>query len=340
MEMGASASKPPSGLVVTLDALGTIYKFREPISTQYVKVARKCGVKAPIDEKDLMKAFKSSFKEISAEYPNYGKGQLKSARSWWKSLTNDTFRKVVDESEIPEQLPDELYDHFTSSAAYELYPDVKPFFESIRQLKEQYPQPRDPGIFVGVISNGDPRVKGILQSLGLRVGLESIPQIESIRDRAHRITSEYFDVAKSPWHDAYNRLHDVDMLVTSYEVGSEKPDPKPFLQAESLAKMNYISRLEQEREDWTPGLEVMKFKAKIAKEASSFDNAKCIHIGDDYDKDYVGAVNAGFEALHLAREGEQLPGPEGTSVVRDLEEAAMAIRIMAVENLGSHDRDA
>lgn len=336
--MGVGASKPRPGLVVTLDALGTIFKFREPISAQYIKVARNCGIKAPIDEQDLMKAFKAAYKEISSEYPNYGKGQLESPRVWWKTLTNDAFRRLVDEDEIPERLAPDLYERFTSSAGYELYPDVLPFFSSMRQLKGEYLRPEDGGIFVGVISNGDPRVKGILQSLGLRVGFQTMPKIEGIRDRAHRITNDYFDVVKSPWHDAYNPLHDVDMLVTSYEVGSEKPDATPFLYAEALAKMNYASKLEQQREDWTPGFEVMKHKVKVAREAGSFELAKCIHIGDDYDKDYLGAIGAGYEALHLARNGEQPPGPEGTNVVTDLEEAAMAIRILAAETLGSSEQ--
>lgn len=348
MDMGVGASKPRPGLLVTLDALGTIYKFKEPIATQYIKVARDCGIQAPITEKDLMSAFKKAFREISSEYPNYGKGQLDSPRMWWKSLVNDTFRRVVPEDEIPGHLAHELYTRFSSGAAYELYPDVLPFFWSMQQLKQQYSHPQDPAIFVGVISNGDPRVKSILQSLDLRVGVESMPKVEAYKDRASRVLGDVGphtklqdlkDAAKSPWYNVYNPLNHVDLVVTSYEVGAEKPDPLPFLQAEVLANMNFVSKMEQLRKDWSPSIDVMKHRLEVNRQAAKFEFAKCIHIGDDYDKDYQGAIGAGYEALHLSREGEQEPGPEGTNVVTSLDEAAMAIRIMAVDNLGSSNQD-
>lgn len=336
--MGVNASKPRTAIVVTLDALGTIYKFREPIATQYIKVARECGLRAPIDEKDLMSAFKTSFMEISSEYPNHGKGQLDNPRAWWKSLTNDAFRKVVNEDEIPEELAGALYTRFSSSAGYELYPDALPFFSSMRQLKEQYWRPLDPLIFIGIISNGDPRVKPVLQSLGLRVGFESIPAVERFRDGANPIILDSQDIAQSPWFSAYNSLNDIDMCVTSYDVGCEKPDPLPFMQAKALARMNYASKLEQVLQDWTTTrVDIVNHKVWVAEENAKLDFVKCIHIGDDYKKDVVGALRSGYEALHLAREGEQEAGPDGTNVVTDLEEAAMAIRIFAAENLGSRE---
>lgn len=336
--MGSASSRPRPGLLVTLDAQGTLYRFREPIAAQYIQVARSCGVKAPIDEKELMNAFKRSFKDISKEYPNYGKGQLDSPRAWWKSLTNDAFRRVLDEKEIPEELAHELYIRFSSAAAYELYPDVLPFFSSMRQLKDEYPQSDDPAIFVGVVSNGDPRVKPILQSLGLRVGSDKVPGLEPLRDRANRALNDVHDVNKSPWHNAYNRQNDIDVLTTSYEAGFEKPHSGPFRHAERLATMNFAAKIEQVQEDWSPTLELVKHKAWVARQTGQFKFAKCIHVGDDHEKDYLGATDARWDALHLAREGEQDPGPEGTNTVADLEEAAMAIRILAVEHLGSSNR--
>lgn len=340
VRMGVSASKPLPGLIVTLDALGTIYKFRKPFTTQYIEIAKRCGLEYPINEEELAKAFKASYKEISSEYPNYGKGQLESPRIWWEMLTKDTFRKVVNENHIPKNLHDELYEHFTSSQAYELYPDAKSFFSSMRELKSKWSKSHDPSVFVGVISNSDPRVKRVLQSLGLRVGCESLPRFTNFRERASTIMGDPNTAAKSPWYDAYNPLHDVDMLVTSYDAGYEKPDRTPFLLAEALAKMNYASKLEQDREDWTPGLDLVRFKMKIANEAGSFDRALCIHVGDDYCKDYVGAVNAGFDALHLAREGEATAVPDGTNVVTSLEAAALAIRVLAAQKFQGEDQDA
>jgi len=336
--MGVGSSRviqPRPGIVVTLDALGTIYKFREPITTQYIKVAGRCGLKEDdIRKEDLSKAFLKSFKEISDEYPNYGKGQLSSPRAWWKTVVNDAFRRVVDEAQIPEHLGDELYNHFTSSAAYELYPDVQPFFASMRELKRQFSRPDDPPVFVGVISNSDPRVKSVLQSLGLRVGIDAMPKMESPRERASRTGADMAEIMKSVWHDAYNPLNDVDFLATSYEASSEKPDAEIFSHAATLANVNFASKLEQQVEDWTPSFQTMKLKVQMTMQMNTIKESKFIHIGDDYKKDYAGAEDVGLDALHLVREGEGHEVVEGANAVTDLYQAAAAVRIIAQQELG------
>lgn len=340
MDMGANTStisKIRPGIVVTLDAQGTIYKFREPISRQYLKVAERCGLKDSIEEGDLDEAFRKSFKGVSADFPNYGKNKLSSPRAWWKTVVNDAFRQVVDESKIPEHLGEEMYDHFTSSSAYELYPDVKPFFASMRELKSQWSSPDDPPIMIGVISNSDPRVKRILQSLGLRTGIEKIPSIESLRDRAGRATSEYTDLMKSSWHDAYDPLNDIDFVATSYYASSEKPDEAIFRHAEQLATLNFASRIEQRQGDQSPTFKNLRQKLALPMQLGPIKESTYIHIGDEYKKDYLGAINAGFEAMHLIREGEGQDIIEDTTVVPDLESASTAIRIMVNTNLSRQD---
>ncbi len=339
--MGIGSSKvaqPRPGIVVTLDALGTIYKFREPITTQYVKVAARCGMKKEdIRQSDLGKAFLKSFREISDEYPNYGKGQLGSPRAWWKTVVNDAFARVVDDAEIPDHLGDELYNHFTSSAAYELYPDVKPFFASMRELKQQYSKPDDPPVFVGVISNSDPRVKSVLQSLGLRVGIDSMPKAEGPRERASRTGPDMSEIMKSVWHHAYNPLNDVDFLSTSYEASAEKPNADIFSHAATLANVNFASKLEQQQEDWTPSFQTMKLKVQITRQLNTIKESKFIHIGNDYEKDYVGAEEIGLDALHLARDGDGEEVIEGANTVTDLYQAAAAVRIVADQELRRRD---
>jgi len=335
--MGAGASKAVHarpGIVVSLDALGTIYKFREPITTQYIKVAERCGLKEKdIRKADLGKAFLKSFKEISDEYPNYGKGQLSSPRAWWKTVVNDAFRRVVDEAQIPDHIGDELYNHFTSSAAYELYPDVPSFFASMRELKQQYSRPDDPPVFVGVISNSDPRVKSVLQSLGLRVGIDSMPKIESVRERTNRTGPDMAEIMKSVWHYAYNPLNDIDFLATSYEASAEKPEPEIYSHAATLANVNFASKLEQQHEDWTPTFQTMRAKVQITRQMNTIKESKFIHIGDDYEKDYLGAMDVGIDALHLVREDHKVEVGQGATTVTDLYQAAAAVRIIAEQEL-------
>lgn len=333
--MGIAQSTIPNirpGVVVTLDALGTLYKFREPISKQYIKVAQRCGLQASIEEDDLDKAFRKSFKDISTEYPNYGKDQLSSPRAWWKTVVNDAFRQVVDESKIPDHLGEEMYDHFTSSAAYELYPDVKPFFASMRELKQEWSKRDDPPIMVGAISNSDPRVRNVFQSLGLRVGIDRMLSPQDVKERTSRVAIDYHNVMKSPWHDVYNPLNDIDFLATSYQAGYEKPHSGIFAHAQSLAAQNFISKLEQQQEDHTPSLKNLKNKLALPMQLEPIQRSMYIHIGDEYKKDYLGAEDAGFEAMHLVREGEGQHVVDGTTVVSDLEEAAAAIRVLARAN--------
>lgn len=343
--MGIAASKATAvntfrpGIVVTLDALGTIYRFREPITTQYLKVAGRCGLQAQIQDSDLNKAFRKSFKEISAEYPNFGKGVLNSPRRWWKTVVNDAFRQVVDEKQIPDHLGDELYDHFKSSAAYEIYPDVKPFFSTMRELKQQWSKKDDPVLYVGVISNSDPRVKSVLQSLGLRIGYDHIPATEGLKDRVDRAGSDYVDIMKSSWHNAYDPLNDVDFLVTSYQANAEKPNTRIFDYADTLSGLVYASEIEQQREDFTATFDTLRFKLGIGNRLKDLGQWTYIHIGDDYEKDYVGARDHGFEVMHLVREGEQ-EAIEGATTVKTLEEAAVMIKIMANSVGKERDPDA
>lgn len=340
MDMGAGAStisKIRPGIVITLDAQGTLYKFREPISTQYLQVARRCGLQASIQDIDLDNAFRKSFKEISADFPNYGKDKLASPRAWWKTIVNDAFRQVVEESKIPDHLGEAMYDHFTSSAAYELYPDVKPFFANMRELKSQWSGRDDPPILVGIISNSDPRVKRILQSLGLRTGIHKVPSLESMRDRAARVASEYTDLMKSVWHDAYDPLNDIDFVATSYHASSEKPDEGIFRYAEQLATLNFASRIEQRQEDQAPSFKNLRHKMALPMQLGPIRESTYIHIGDEYKKDYLGAQNAGFETIHLIREGEGQDPVEGATIMPDLEGAATAIRILFSANLDRQD---
>ncbi|KAK5106439.1 hypothetical protein LTS08_000558 [Lithohypha guttulata] len=345
--MGIGASSPARfqpGLVVTLDALGTLYKFRQPLEKQYIKVAGRCGLRAPIKDEDLSSAFKKSFRAISTEYPNYGKGQLSSPRAWWKTVVNDAFRQVVDENEIPDHLGEELYDHFTSSAAYELYPDVHPFFASMRELKQRYPRSEDPIVLVGVVSNSDPRIKAILQSLGLRCGWASGPIPETTRERWNRTTNQngvpdVGEAMKSPWYGAWSQSNEVDFIASSYDADAEKPDPDIFNHARMLCDLNIASRFEQEWKDWRPSLNYIKHKLKIQRRIEAVnENSTFIHIGDEYLKDYGGALYGGFEPLLLKRDGsgpvppqkwDNVTGTDTSTVISDLEQAAVAIRIIA-----------
>lgn len=85
----------------------------------------------------------------------------------------------------------------------------------LQQLRGTQPRADGSRVVVGVVTNSDHRVPGILTSLGLRVG--------PLRygEDASRTSST-------------GEAHDVDFVVMSYDVGCEKPDTRMFRAAEEL----------------------------------------------------------------------------------------------------------
>lgn len=95
-----------------------------------------------------------------------------------------------------------------------------------------------PSLKLGVISNGDERLNGLLQDLGF---------------------SEF------------------DFVIDSHSVGYAKPDREIFDEA--------------------------------LRRVSLTDASKAMHVGDELPKDYLGAKNAGWRAIHLGQ-SDQVPKDE------------------------------
>ncbi len=82
-------------------------------------------------------------------------------------------------------------------------------------------------------------------------------------------------------------LERVDFLVSSEEVSAEKPDRRLF---------------------------------DCCVEKAGCRAEECLFVGDDAEKDVCGALSAGLRPVFLAREGEQADVPEGTPVIRCIDE--------------------
>ncbi|KAG9769644.1 hypothetical protein KCU88_g6803, partial [Aureobasidium melanogenum] len=317
-------------LVVTLDALGTLYRFREPVASQYQKVARRCGLQVNVDAAELDRAFRSSFKHYNTVYPNYGKGKLRDPEVWWTKLVNRAFREVVNQQDIPHDLGANLYRHFSSGEAYELYPDVQDFLQTMRALKHRFQNPDGPLIATGVVTNSDPRVRLVLQDLGLKVGPSSVPQIglgASITDTANRLKNQdYEGLLVTPFVNYFALDNDFDVLCTSYEAGAEKPDMLIWLAARQLITPIPGSRAEQ-AVDMTLSPPHKGMTECLSHEVGDLT---WIHIGDEYSKDYLGALDADLDALLLRREDAVSSLPtEDVKSVSTLVEAAMVVNVMA-----------
>ncbi|OJJ48713.1 hypothetical protein ASPZODRAFT_62473 [Penicilliopsis zonata CBS 506.65] len=82
--------------------------------------------------------------------------------------------------------------------------------------------------------------------------------------------------------DYRHDYRDVDFVLTSYEAGEEKPHRLIFDTARSIAQ-------------------------KIALHSSPSADWTCLHVGDDREKDYEGALRAGWTSYHLQRDQDGHP---------------------------------
>lgn len=204
-------------ILLAFDAFGTLFTPRQPIAIQYGYLARRHGLNG-LKEDDIQASFHKAFKEEASERPNYGKSIGMKAPEWWANVITNTFTPLIPTStKLPERLIPDLLDLFSSEEGYALYPDVMPLFQRLRRLKncrneDEWPWQRT---VVGVITNSDDRIPGILQSFGLKVGDKRF-------GNAHQLRAS----------DAEE--YDINFIVLSYDVGYEKPHKEIFEAADQV----------------------------------------------------------------------------------------------------------
>lgn len=135
-------------------------------------------------------------------------------------------------------------------------------------------------VVIGVITNSDDRVPDILSSFGLKVSPLRFGSSSS---------------TPVPSVD-----YDIDFSVMSYDVGHEKPDRRIFLAAEEVLKTSIGAE----------GAEAIHDPSQWRK----------VYVGDEFDKDVTGALNADWNVVLIDREtagqrdgltwlDEKQPGP-------------------------------
>jgi FMN phosphatase YigB (HAD superfamily) len=296
-------------LLLTFDAFSTLFHPRTPVPEQYCQVAYSYGLSSDVVTPEKVgQAFKESFKAQSKKFPNYGrnevlKGRYSGPKQWWGDVIQDSFAKVMstsplngprDLAKLPDGMVDRLLDVFASQEGYSLYGDVMPLFKKLKEWKDRINRTHTATgdsehnfthLVVGVISNSDDRVPAILKSLGLKIGdiradcdpsRVDLPGFEEGGDEDSR--PEHFESEQC--------LNDIDMIITSYEAGEEKPHRLIFDVAKKQAQTILRSQ--------TTSLNIAEF--------DSSNDWLCLHVGDDYSKDCEGAANAGWDTVLVLRE--------------------------------------
>ena len=146
--------------------------------------------------------------------------------------------------DLPPAVIPRLIDRFRSREAYTLAPGVPALLRALRGLRRRGQRP---AVVAGVVSNSDARVPAVLASLGVRVGA----------------------AARGSGGEA-----DLAFVVSSYDVGVEKPGAGIFVAAE---------REGEEEGGW----------------------GRRVYVGDEYGKDVCGAVGAGWDAVLVDSEARE-----------------------------------
>ncbi|KAL2868639.1 HAD-like domain-containing protein [Aspergillus lucknowensis] len=285
-------------LLLTFDAFNTLFHPRRTIPTQYRASASNFGIH--VSYLHLREAFKAAFKAQSLSHPNYGRdlalrGKYAGPQQWWEDVIRASFAGAFERdddkrnttTEIPAALIHDLLDRFASIRGYKLCRGVAPFFKHLRSIQ------RDGGglearrkIVIGVVSNSDDRICSVLQSLGVSVGEARAGETES-----HKLPG--FEEERERISPLQHQK-DVDFVLTSYQLGVEKPDPLVWDVALRTAQ------------SLRPG-------------AGDNEGWECVHVGDEYARDYHGAVNAGWKAYYLSQQAEAPANvPEGTKTIKSL----------------------
>ncbi|KAF2712524.1 haloacid dehalogenase, partial [Pleomassaria siparia CBS 279.74] len=257
-------------LLLALDAFKTLYRPNSPIPTQYARIGMKYGVLGHRDEiASLRTSFKHAFEEQSSTNPNYGKATGLGAENWWANVIKSTFNPFLKSGQkVPQAMVSELLTCYSTSEGYKMYHDVMPFFNMLRERKTQAnlesPWKWDKTV-VGIVTNSDDRVPGILESFGLRVGTRRVGVKTERSARA-------------------NLDDDISFVVMSYDVGFEKPDRRIFQAAEAMLKETLAEDGEGVEEQAIGGFEML-------------------YVGDSFEKDYLGAKDSGWEAVMVDRAG-------------------------------------
>ncbi|XP_065076762.1 rhythmically expressed gene 2 protein-like [Ochlerotatus camptorhynchus] len=144
--------------LITFDVTDTLLKFSRPPEIQYAIAARQLGC-PDVCEKALANCFRSHFKRMARDYPNFGRCSKYDWRWWWRTLVMDIFRDShghLDEVML-RRVADQLIEDYKTQ---DCWTKIEMADGMIALARAQMKQ-------VGIISNFDPRLGCILEAMNI-----------------------------------------------------------------------------------------------------------------------------------------------------------------------------
>lgn len=179
---GLLASNLQRFKLVTFDVTDTLLSFRHRPEFEYAEAVRRLGF-PEVSEQRLATEFRAHFQQMNREYPNFGRDGQKQLtwENWWRRLIAQVLQSSGSKlgARDTKLVADHLIDRFETSECWNKAPMANELIDAIRAS----------GQSVGIISNFDPRLKFLVENVGL-------PKF--------------------------------DFILASYEVGATKPNPQIF----------------------------------------------------------------------------------------------------------------
>lgn len=175
--------------LITFDVTDTLLSFRRPPEHEYADAVERLGY-GPACAQTMRPHFRTEFRRMATEWPNFGRDAAPRAQitweTWWRRLIAGVLHAARPDldTKAKRRIADHLIDLYETDACWQKTCGAAELLGALRALpKGQVPA-------LGVISNFDPRLKWLLENVGLGAGF--------------------------------------DFVIASYEVGATKPDPKIF----------------------------------------------------------------------------------------------------------------
>jgi putative hydrolase of the HAD superfamily len=149
---------------IFFDAAGTLFAPRDRIGTTYARIAHEYGVTTSAEEVD------ASFHRVFRHAPALAFGPGRNAavlreleRRWWRDLVAESFKRLGTFTDF-DTCFEELFARFAEPETWRVDPASLP---TLRRSRAQ-------GYDLGMISNFDYRLYGILRGLGLDAEFQTI----------------------------------------------------------------------------------------------------------------------------------------------------------------------